>query len=248
MRLDYPQKNNGMFILKKTDFDVIAQNVLSEYMPNVLTYPKPTNIEYLAQECFYLEIKHETIVPGGGVLGMIAFEDTEFHTINSYNEPKTIELDEATMLVDMSLIGSENRARKRFTEAHETSHWICHRSYHSPTNQQYDFRVNRSLIACRADSIEQYKKKRQFYSDEYWEEWQADSLAAALLMPKNTFLEACRSELWSNGVTKGYLTSGADKYIAGRVISEVAHVFDVSFRAAQIRMINLGLIKNEVYF
>lgn len=247
MWLDYPAKHNGMYIMKRSDFDDIAKNIFYEYMPEVLAYPKPTDIEYLAQECFYLEIKHETIVPGGKILGMIAFEDTEFHTIDEYNEPKTIELEEATMLIDMSLIGAENRTRKRFTEAHETSHWICHRSYHSPQNQQYDFRVNRSLIACRGDSIEQYEKKQQFHSDDYWEEWQADSLAAALLMPKRTFLEACRSEIRSNSVKKGYLTFDTDKYIIGRVISEVAQVFDVSFRAAQIRMINLGLIRKERY-
>ena len=61
MRLDYPMKKNGMYLLKKTDFEDIACQVLTEYMPSVFNYPRPTDIEYLAQECLYLDIKHEYI-------------------------------------------------------------------------------------------------------------------------------------------------------------------------------------------
>ena len=35
MRLDYPMKKNGMYLLKKTDFEDIACQVLTEYMPSV---------------------------------------------------------------------------------------------------------------------------------------------------------------------------------------------------------------------
>ena len=245
MQLNYPMKKNGMYLLKKTDFDDIATQVLTEYMPSVFHYPKPTDIDYLAQECLYLDIKHENIMPDGRVLGMIAFADTAFDTIGYEDEKKTIELEEGTMLIDMSLIGTENRARKRFTEAHETSHWICHRSYHSPTNRLYDFRMNKSLIACRTENIESYRKNSRsgYTSDEQWEEWQADSLAAAMLMPKSTFSEAVRYALCSQGNNIGYLIPKQDENIAKRVIVEVANVFDVSFRAAQIRMIHLGFIK-----
>ena len=55
MRLDYPMKKNGMYLLKKTDFEDIACQVLTEYMPSVFNYPRPTDIEYLAQECLYLD-------------------------------------------------------------------------------------------------------------------------------------------------------------------------------------------------
>lgn len=173
MQLNYPMKKNGMYLLKKTDFDDIATQVLTEYMPFVFNYPMPTDIEYLAQECLYLDIKHENIMPDGRVLGMIAFDDTEFETIGYEAEKRIIELETGTMLIDMSLIGKENHARKRFTEAHEASHWICHRSYHSPTNRQYDFRKNKSLIACRTENIESYRKNNRsgYASDEEWEEW-----------------------------------------------------------------------------
>lgn len=246
MRLDnYTMKHNGMYILKKTDFDEIADMVLKEYMPNVLQYPKQTDVEYLAEECFYLEIKHDNITPNGAVLGMIAFADTEFNTVGMDYEERTIKLEEGTMLIDMSLIGRENLARKRFTEAHEISHWVCHRSYHSPTHGQYEFRRNTSsYVACRTENIEQYKKRVQSEkTEEDWEEWQADSLAAALLMPKDTFQIAFSEAMRNNGIWRGYLIAGVDNDKARKVIEELMHVFGVSFRAAQIRMMHLGMIR-----
>lgn len=247
MRLDkYPMKQNGMYLLKKLDFDDIANMVLTEYMPSVLKYPKATDIEYLAEECLYLDIKHDNITPDGRILGMIAFADTEFNTIGYDNEDRIIKLEEGTMLIDMSLIGEGNRQRRRFTEAHETSHWICHRSFHSPTNRSYDFRMNRSLVACRTENIEQYSRSRYGRNtEEDWEEWQADCLAAALLMPKETFLEACRGAIRSCENTRGYLVSGTDDFTERKVISEVAHIFDVSFRAAKIRMNHFGLLRSR---
>mgnify|MGYP007091035154 CR=1 FL=1 len=113
MRLDYPMKKNGMYLLKKTDFEDIACQVLTEYMPSVFNYPRPTDIEYLAQECLYLDIKHEYIMPDGKVLGMMAFADVEFNTIGYEAERRTIELEEGTMLIDMvQRIVQENDSQK----------------------------------------------------------------------------------------------------------------------------------------
>ena len=246
MRLDnYTMKQNGMYLLKKTDFDDIADMVLKEYMPGVLHYPKATDVDYLAEECFYLEIKHENITPNGAVLGMIAFADTEFNTVGMNYEDRTIELAEGTMLIDMSLIGRENRARNRFTKAHEVSHWVCHRSVHSPSQGHYEFRRNKSAyVACRTENIEQYKKHTQSKkTEEEWEEWQADSLAAALLMPKDTFQIVFAEAMRNQGIWRGYLIAGVDNDKARKVIEELMYVFGVSFRAAQIRMVHLGMIR-----
>ena len=67
-------------------------------------------------------------------------------------------------------------------------------------------------------------------------------------MPRKTFLEACRSALRTYGVKKDYLPSDYDRYVAGKIIGELARTFDVSYRAAQIRMITLGVIKMRNYY
>ena len=87
-------------------------------------------------------------------------------------------------------MGRSNFCRYRFTLAHEVSHWLIHRPFHSPTNKQYECRtVNQSYIACRSADIENKKHINKYDTD--WQEWQADSLASALLMPQNTFTDAC---------------------------------------------------------
>lgn len=83
-----------------------------------------------------------------------------------------------------------------------------------------------------------------------WIEWQADYLAAALLMPQEVFYDCARSIIRSFGVSCGHLTvsSGTDRRQAFEIISKIAERFDVSYRAAQIRMIKLGLIRENSYY
>ena len=83
-----------------------------------------------------------------------------------------------------------------------------------------------------------------------WVEWQADYLAAALLMPRDVFYDYARSIIRTFGVPRGYLTvsSGTDKRQAFEIISKIAERFYVSYRAAQIRMIKLGLIRENPYY
>lgn len=246
MNLDmYPMKHNGMYILKSSDIDDIGEMILKEYMPAVLYRPQRVDIEYLVEECFNLDIKYKCIRPDGAILGLVAFSDGEFKTFDYDGNDKVIELVEGTVLVDMSLIGPEASTRRRFTLAHEGAHWACQRSYHSPINQSYDLRKNGGLVACRKEHIEQYRVRaqRKTHPEEYWLEWQADRLGAALLMPKKTFIEVCQTVMWSYGVRRGYLHKDMDKEVAFDIIKNVANMFDVSCRATQIRMVNLGLIK-----
>ena len=129
MQLDYPMKRNGMYIIKKKEFDDIGEKVLSEYMPEVLEYPQSVDIMSLATECLYLDVKDKYITQDGSVLGMIAFGDTKFTGYGVDLREEQIELPEGTVLIDYSLWGQDNVGRRRYTLAHECSHWICHRTY-----------------------------------------------------------------------------------------------------------------------
>ena len=109
--------------------------------------------------------------------------DNTFHKIIT-------EIDEGAVIIERTLMGRSNFCRYRFTLAHEVSHWLIHRPFHSPTNKQYECRTaNQSYIACRSADIE--NKKHINRDDTDWQEWQADSLTAAMLMPRNTFTDAC---------------------------------------------------------
>ena len=251
MELNYPMKRNGMFILKKTDFDDIGEAVLKEYMPYTLEYPQEVDILNFATECLYLDVRNAYLTEDGSVLGLITFGDTEFMGLDVMHEPEKLVLPEGTVMIDLSLWGRENEGRRRFTLAHECSHWICHRTYHSPDNRSYEFRRNGAgnLIACRSENIEGNRSPggSRSFDDGDWEEWQADSLGAAILMPRKTFVEAFRDALKHYGVRGSYLVKGDDRYTETGIIHELMEIFRVSYRATEIRLKTLGLMREYSY-
>lgn len=242
MRLEYPMYNNGMYRLRNEDFDPIASMVLNEYAPDTLKNPQPTDIDYLIEECFYLNVIKAHITLEGNILGMMVFEDTPFKYYDNKYQLVEQELKGSTMLIDLSLSGDSNYPRERFTKAHEVSHWICHRSLHSSDKLPYEFR-KLPYVACRNTNIEQYKYSDEFKRTELeWEEWQADKLAAALLMPKDSFITVSQAYMKKHGLSEGFLIKGYDEVLSKKIIAEIAKFFMVSKQAAQIRMSQLGLI------
>ncbi len=242
MRLEYPMLPNGMYCLRNGDFDAIASMVLGEYLPEALKKPQPVDIDYLIDECFYLEVKKAHITLDGHILGMMVFEDTKWKYYDRLYRPVVEELKESTMMIDLSLSGDKNLPRERFTKAHETSHWICHRSLHSYDKLPFEFRRS-SAIACRNESIERYRYSEEFKrSESDWEEWQADRLAAALLMPKEPFINVSKAVIDNCGIRNGVLVKGYNIEASKRAISIISKFFIVSFKATQIRLSQLGLL------
>ena len=243
MRLDYPMYESGMYCLKNGDFDEIASMILGEYLPKALKIPQPVDIDYLISDCFYIDVIKAHITLDGNILGMMVFEDTMWKYYDDFYRPVVKELKESTMLIDLRLSGNKHLPRERFTKAHETGHWICHRSLHSDDKLPYEFRKS-PVVACRDTSIERYKFNEEFKRSEHdWEEWQADRFAAALLMPKDPFIDVCQRAINKYGIKSGILVKGHNIEASKRVISTVADFFIVSQKATQIRMSQLGLLK-----
>jgi len=241
MELRYPHKDNGMYILNKDQIDDIAAMVHKEYMPHVLEHTQPIDIDTFAADGLFLNVKNVTLGFTDSVLGVTAFGDEVLPCLDEMFRPSEIKVSEGMVLLHTWLMGYENRARRRFTLAHECAHWILHRKFHCPDNKNYTFRTQRPLlIACRSDNIE--KKYHQLKTDEDWEEWQADSLAAALLMPLVPFRWTAGRLVQKCG--RRYLTDKVNReYI--EIVEEVANEFKVSKTAAEIRMKQLGFIRKE---
>lgn len=91
--------------------------------------------------------------------------------------------------------------RQRFTIAHEIGHIVLHHDFGASEFTQVD-----------------YRNANKFYD---LKEWEANSFASALLMPKNKAIE-----IWN-------LVEDVDDF---------ANIFKVSKLAASIRLQNLGLI------
>jgi len=227
-----------MYILNRHNIEDIAAHVLKEQFPTNLEYPIPLKTEALLDN-LGLQVKHEYLgIPGHEILGATIMGDSaELPGYDMMMKPTEFEEDFGTVLIHTDLCIAKNAVRRRYTEVHEAAHWLLHRPYFDRFSQ--DGRSNH--IACR--SIENYKRMKKTPTD--WLEWQADSLAAALLMPRDVFYEFVRYAIRNAGASRNYLVEGQayDRGIFRAAIGPISKRFSVSHRAAQIRMIHLGLIR-----
>lgn len=239
MVLDYPQYPNGMYRLYKRDFDNIALMIMKEYLPRSVDKIGEIDINYLIKECLFLNVRSKNITADKSVLGLIAFEDVTVPCYDLSYRPIVLDLSAGDILIDMSLSGNRNIPRRRFTLAHEASHWILHRSYHSPTNQKYEFR--KPYLKTLSRDLERSFTGFKTENDE--EEWQANSLAAAVLMPKIPFVEYTLNEIQrAFGEDIDYLIDDqSEDYVM--VIENIASMFNVSRQAVKIRLEQLDLLQ-----
>jgi Zn-dependent peptidase ImmA (M78 family) len=86
-------------------------------------------------------------------------------------------------------------------------------------------------------------KKKILKTDTDKEEWQANSLAAAILMPKFAFLYCAHQEIRRQyGTLSSPINDSDDPERYRTTIENIAGVFNVSFQATEIRLDQYDLI------
>jgi len=152
---------------------------------------------------------------------------------------------EKLVRIDTRLEPSENPSRLgryRFTLAHEIGHWRLHRTYYREDPAQaalFDGRGQPAFV-CRA-------------GDKLPVEWQADTFASYLLMPKALVVAAWKE--WRGSLDPVVLADlppvavadGRDAANAtlDRFSKPLAERFEVSAEAMRIRLEKLGLLMRE---
>jgi hypothetical protein len=237
MELNYKIQRNGLYILSKQrgDFDVIAERILREYQPSVLANPSPLDLDALAKDKLGLSVKEQTFANDSGIIGVMIFGSLSGRL--RYRPRKTENyFDTGIVLLDTGLENSAD-GRKRFTYAHEVAHWLIHRPYHA-----YIARKNgdtQSYAACLRSDLQFYKPQ----NDYEWQEWQANALASALLMPKATFAAAMTDIFGTDNTSWIYCAPGRRGNL-GTIAAAISEIYGVSKTAAKLRLNELGYIRN----
>lgn len=243
--MHYAQKDNGMYILYRNDLEQIADEILKKYAPSNLHSPRPLNTTDFLENYLGLIVKNRYICDfQSGILGLTVMGDIV--PVPSYDEmlrPVVLEETFGTVLISPQLLEKDHHPRRRYTEMHEAAHFILHKPYFEKCERTMAGKTEYpcAFVACR--KVENYREKIR--TDVDWLEYQADSLAAALLMPQSAFLSHAHDVFRKNGVYRQYITVGKydDRSRLRRIICDIAQTFFVSYRAAQIRMLHLGLIR-----
>lgn len=197
--------------------------------------PHGTPIDQFAKDYLGLSVSFAHLSTDGSILGLTAYDDTEY-IIEEKGVRRSIPLKRNQVLMDNSFImpGQVRQlcGKRRFTLAHECAHQILFQM--ETDNVKKNFR--KMYAARTAYSL------RELKTHEDWNEWQANALGAAILMPQKEIDLAMRD--YANGkqlVCYEWKFSYHDRFVLGRI----CQLFGVSKSAAIIRLRQLGYIEDH---
>ncbi len=217
-----------MKALSLMDIERIAITILQDYGHRREDL-KETPIEDFAINYMGLKVRYEKLSNDGSVQGLTAYMDTAY-VYEEKSSIRIIPVARKEIVLDSSYTEKEDdvllNKRKRFTLAHEIAHQII-----------YDFNFQEGIIIDTANNLSLRKKILTTQID--WNEWQANALGAALLMPKNKIdlimfrLNNCNQ-----------LTNYEGRFNNGdyKVIKSIMDCFNVSMSVAVIRLKQTGYI------
>lgn len=229
--------NTFVPILSKADFDIEAEKFLSKYCPQALEEPMPVPVRDIAKR-MNLKIKEGMQFNAKPpIFGAIAFFDCKANLRDRYGVMKQYNIPKGSIIIDNRLsfwsIGCVN-----YTIAHELYHWHRHRIYAQIQRLLNGKDSLKSLNRCNTTPA-RHTMFLGSYSDVDWMEWQANSIAPKILMPKQMFERKLTELLNSAEYTTCTMERKSD--ILNSIITELSELFQVSRQATIIRMHELGI-------
>ena len=222
--------------LSRMEIEVIGDRVLNAYykLPTVnkdqLWRIEP---EVLIQEVLNLTLDCCHLSVDGSILGVTSFKPVELNVFGLDDEPQSYYMDGKTILVEKDLYeNAAMRGRCNFTMAHEASHQILKMLF--PVD--YGMKPSRPALHF----YRPHSETRKPISD--WEEWQANTLAAAILLPVDLVGRALFTFQLPTKIK--VLSKRLDEKVFAR-FEDAANFLGVSKTAFAIRLKQLGILEKD---
>lgn len=217
-------------ILSYENIEEIAMATVLDFRNKTGIYTESIDVDKFANDYLSLDVSYAKLSNDGVLCGVTAYADTEFY-FNIDGSIKKIPIKQNEIILDSSFLEIKKLANKRrFTLAHECSHQLLYalESDERKLNCRKMYNDNQSY------SIKELKCK------EDWNEWQANSLAAAILMPPNEVEEFMMDYTKNKKIVIENDKFGFDNNI---ILTLFCGIFSVSKRTASIRLKKLGFLK-----
>lgn len=220
--------------LSRSKIEKIAQRVTSAYRKLPAVKERQTESvspELLACDLLGLSIEYHVLSPNGNILGLTSCGEVGVPVFDNPGQPEHLFLDGKTLLIDNRLIAEgANKGRFHFTLVHEA----CHQIYKMLYPKEYASGVAKRQIY--------YSITPPALAGDYWEEWRANVLTSALLMPADM--------VHANMIAFGL---GEKLRVLNKVFAldeyehfrEMADYMGVSQQALSIRLKQLGLLEKD---
>jgi len=234
------------------DLDDYAEAVVCDAMPDKLAAPCSIDIMWFVEIYLGMEIVYKRLSYDRKVQAMTAF-NAGFVQIRDEvtGEPEPMFVKKGTVILDPILTLKRNIHRHRFSYGHEGSHYLIHRPAFSKDNPFGSLgKFENQYLAAKEGRID-YSRCQKERTDSDMIERQADFLASAILMPKTTLRMAYRDFFNFYGEKPRQIIrskSTLDDCFAVQLPEYISKIFNVSKRAALIRLEKLNAIVNREHW
>ena len=223
---------NSVPVLSRNEIDRLGEEIIQMVCPKLLTQPAAFDIEHFTEIEMNLAIDYVFLSHCQCYLGMMAFDDIVHPIWNPETKrAEYLKISAGTVLIDNSLLAENQEHRFRFTLAHEVAgHAFLHRPYYHQDRDQLSFFDDViSVSPCR--------KPGSYINihgsdDISWMEWQADCMAAAVLMPRSASVILLNEARNQFGYQRSFSSYNLFSDHYAHLLSDT---FNVSMEAARIR-------------
>ena len=182
----------------------------------------------LAEEIVHLKVRFLPLCSDGSILGLTAFDSIDLNFNMSDGSTFTEHISNGDVVIDSTLQESGVLGRCNFTIAHETGHQILYNLFPADYG-----------AVCNRKSHIMYRREKESHN---WVEWQADSLAAFIMMPRILISESMyRFDLGD----KVEMLNRVFRPAEYQRFCDMATYLGVSKQALSIRLKQLGYLDNE---
>lgn len=237
-------KGGSQMILSHKEIEEIAAAVTKDFNEFFFgpdtdgrRLPRGTPIDQFAREYLGLNVSFAYLSEDGSICGLTAYTDTEY-IVEDRGFQRKIPLHRNEVLMNRNFIEpSQIRklcGKRRFTLAHECAHQIL-----------FQMETDKIREACRRKySARTAYSLRELKTREDWNEWQANVLGAAILMPQREIDLAVA--YYARG-RKLVSYDGTYAYWDKVALDMICQQFGVSKTAAVIRLRQLGHLETRPY-
>lgn len=218
-----------LIYLSRSDLKDIALQLLADYYGTAKLPIKRLEADEFAVCYIGLDVRYAPMTCAGRtILGVIAYENTVIE-LDPGNFESNISIKKRTVFLNNCLRGSSQQGRRNFTLVHECAH-------------QAIYLLNPDTFTrCRCrEQGRTYSLRELADADDYWSEWQANTLASELLMPEHIIHELLRK----NNQSRKVRIYPEDRLLFSerRLIRNMADYLGVSRSALLIRLKHLRLL------
>jgi hypothetical protein len=229
--------------------EVYAEQLVADFAPELLNIPGIINVDEFLEYYLNLNVVYRHICFNKTVLGITAFNDGMVDVIDDETgQPGEMPVKMGTVIIDTSLTLKRNERRLRFTSMHEGVHWLIHKKAFASDNPFGPAGIYKNQYLAAKEGRGDYTRSNKERNDIERMERQADFLSASILMPRPALRIAYRKFFkFYNDKPRRIIrgTSPLDDCYAKQLPEYIAKLFNVSNKAALIRLEKLTAIVNK---